>query len=375
MIKEQLGIYIHIPFCARKCNYCDFLSCRADYDMMKKYTESLIKEMRIESEYVNKKELKTIFIGGGTPSILPVELMESILQSLNEYCDMSSCIEFSMECNPGTLNADKLDMYRQYGVNRLSIGLQSTDDKMLAALGRIHSLRDFEDCFSAARGAGFDNISADLMYGLPNQTAEHWHRTLERAAAFGAEHLSCYSLKIEEGTPFYSMGVAVPDDDTVADMYDDCVEFLGGRGYARYEISNFAKRGFESRHNLKYWRCDDFIGFGAGAYSCMNGSRFSNIRNVDGYIRSVNSKGNAVENTSALEKSDRMSEFVFLGLRCEKGIDVREFARRFGCDIFDVYGEPLEKYIRLGFIERDDPTLRLSHDAFFVSNTILADFV
>lgn len=374
MSTADIGIYIHIPFCVHKCNYCDFNSYAGMEDTIEAYFSALIREIRTFSR-ARRLNADTVYLGGGTPSCVDTKYIAAVLDEIFSDFNIKKKSEISMECNPGTVTGRELSALRGAGINRLSIGLQSTDDKMLAALGRIHSLRDFEDCFSAARGAGFDNISADLMYGLPNQTAEHWRRTLERAAAFGAEHLSCYSLKIEEGTPFYTMGVTVPDDDTVADMYAECVEFLGKCGYARYEISNFAKSGFESRHNLKYWRCDDFIGFGAGAYSCMNGSRFSNIRNVDGYIRSVNSKGNAVENTSALEKSDRMSEFVFLGLRCEKGIDVREFARRFGCDIFDVYREPLEKYIRLGFIERDDPTLRLSHDAFFVSNTILADFV
>ena len=374
MSTADIGIYIHIPFCVHKCNYCDFNSYAGMEDTIEAYFGALIREIRTFSR-TRWLSADTVYLGGGTPSCVDTKYIAAVLDEIFSDFNIMKESEISMECNPGTVTGRELSALRGAGINRLSIGLQSTDDKMLAALGRIHSLRDFEDCFSAARGAGFDNISADLMYGLPNQTAEHWHKTLERAAAFGTEHLSCYSLKIEEGTPFYSMGVTVPDDDTVADMYAECVEFLGKCGYARYEISNFAKSGFESRHNLKYWRCDDFIGFGAGAYSCMNGSRFSNIRNVDGYIRSVNSKGNAVENTSALEKSDRMSEFVFLGLRCEKGIDVREFARRFGCDIFDVYREPLEKYIRLGFIERDDPTLRLSHDAFFVSNTILADFV
>lgn len=374
MSTADVGIYIHIPFCVHKCNYCDFNSYAGMEDMFDAYFDALIREIRTFSR-TRRLNADTVYLGGGTPSCVDTKYIAAVLDEIFSSFNIMKESEISMECNPGTVTGSGLSALRGAGINRLSIGLQSTDDKMLAALGRIHSLRDFEDCFSAARGAGFDNISADLMYGLPNQTAEHWRRTLERAAAFGAEHLSCYSLKIEEGTPFYSMGVAVPDDDTVADMYAECVEFLGKCGYARYEISNFAKSGFESRHNLKYWRCDDFIGFGAGAYSCINGSRFSNIRNVDGYIRSVNSKGNAVENTSALEKSDRMSEFVFLGLRCEKGIDVREFARRFGCDIFDVYREPLEKYIRLGFIIHDDPALRLSHDAFFVSNTILADFV
>ena len=374
MSTADIGIYIHIPFCVHKCNYCDFNSYAGMEDTIEAYFDALIREIRTFSR-TRRLSADTVYLGGGTPSCVDTKYITAVLDEIFTSFNIMKESEISMECNPGTVTGRELSALRGAGINRLSIGLQSTDDKMLAALGRIHSLRDFEDCFSAARGAGFDNISADLMYGLPNQTAEHWHKTLERAAAFGAEHLSCYSLKIEEGTPFYTMGVAVPDDDTVADMYADCVEFLGGRGYARYEISNFAKSGFESRHNLKYWRCDDFIGFGAGAYSCMNGSRFSNIGNVDGYIRSVNSKGNAAENTSVLEKSDRMSEFVFLGLRCEKGIDVREFARRFGCDIFDVYGEPLKKYIKLGFIIHDDPTLRLSHDAFFVSNTILADFV
>lgn len=386
MIKEQLGIYIHIPFCARKCNYCDFLSCRADYDMMKKYTESLIKEMRIESEYVNKKELKTIFIGGGTPSILPVELMESILQSLNEYCDMSSCIEFSMECNPGTLNADKLDMYRQYGVNRLSIGLQSANDKELKMLGRIHTFEDFLQSYYLAREKHYNNINIDLMSALPYQTRETYLDTLKKVVELNPEHISAYSLIIEDGTPMKKMvEIAkenpLPDETAERDMYYDTKRVLHENGYERYEISNYSKSGRECIHNMSYWRRTSYIGLGIGASSYIEGTRYNNISDFQTYfdiLQKADKRDDIVrlhENVESLTKQDMMEEYMFLGLRMMEGVSVRTFYEEFGKTIDDVYGDILQKHIDEKLIERSDDRIRLTELGIDVSNYVFSDYI
>lgn len=344
--------------------------------MQSGYFAALLREIRAFSE---KRESKltadTVYIGGGTPSCVETKHISDLLREIFLSFNIANDAEITIECNPGTVTAKSLSEFRRAGINRLSVGLQSTDDKMLSYLGRIHTLRDFGECLRLARSAGFDNISADLMYGLPDQTLGHWKKTLETAAAFDTEHLSCYSLKIEEGTPFFAHGVTPPDDDTVADMYEYCTEFLKAHGYDRYEISNFAKHGFESRHNLKYWHCDDFIGFGAGAYSCMENSRFSNIRGINDYISAIAASSSAVCDSVPLSDFDKISEFVFLGLRCRDGISVSEFSARFHCDIFGIYAEPIEKYSKLGFLVFRDGRLRLSDEAFFVSNAILADFV
>lgn len=386
MKKEQLGIYIHIPFCARKCNYCDFLSCSADYDTMKKYTESLIKEMRIESEYVNEKELKTIFIGGGTPSILPVELMESILRTLNEYCDMSSCIEFSMECNPGTLNADKLDMYRQYGVNRLSIGLQSANDKELKMLGRIHTFEDFLQSYYLAREKNYNNINIDLMSALPYQTKETYLDTLKKVVELNPEHISAYSLIIEEGTPIQKMvEIAkknpLPDETAERDMYYDTKRVLHENGYERYEISNYSKSGRECIHNTSYWRRTSYIGLGLGASSYIEGTRYNNISDFQTYfdiLQKADKRDDITrlhENIEQLTQRDMMEEYMFLGLRMMEGISIRAFYEEFGKTIDDVYGDILQKHIDEKLIERSDDRIRLTELGIDVSNYVFSDYI
>ena len=370
---KKTGIYVHIPFCKSKCGYCDFNSYAGLESMIAPYFSALSEEIRNCGE---KCEIcaDTVYIGGGTPTCVDTDylcgLMKNIFSSY-KICDGS---EITSECNPKTADEEKLRMMRRSGINRLSIGLQSTDDAMLRTLGRIHTFSDFLDCFRSARRAGFENISLDLMYGLPNQTISGWRETLLRAAELGAEHISCYALKLEDGTPLAAANPPVPDDDTVADMYDMCCEILARFGYERYEISNFAKIGAQSRHNLKYWRCDDFLGLGAGAFSCMNGARFSNEPCVSEYIKLIQNRGSAVRERSELTPFDLMSEFVFLGLRCADGISRREFSRRFGRDLSEVFGQQIKKYETGGFLISEGDRLRFSDKAFFVSNTILADF-
>ncbi len=369
----KTGLYVHIPFCKSKCRYCDFNSYAKMDAYITPYFCALIKEAEHYKDTV--QTVDTVYFGGGTPTRISPELLGQTLKKLSGIYNISEDAEITVECNPGTIGFDGLKTLRQSGINRLSIGLQTTDDEKLKTLGRIHNFDDFKICFESARRAGFDNISLDLMYGLPDQSLEDWEKTLDAALEFGAEHISCYSLKIEDGTPFATMELNLPDDDVFADMYELAVKKLSEKGYNRYEISNFAKDSRESRHNLKYWRCDDFLGLGAGAYSCMGAKRFSNICRIDEYIAAVEKNGFA-ENMSSIQSVDeQMSEFMFLGLRCRDGVKDTEFKARFGTSFTDVFGDAIKKYTDWGFFAFDGDCLRFSDKGFFVSNTILADFV
>ena len=368
------GLYVHIPFCKSKCGYCDFNSYSGKEECIAPYFCALNREIR---DMAKKYPLAvdTIYFGGGTPSFVePKHIIETLENICDQYSVSDDC-EITMECNPGTIDFEGLKRLCNAGINRISMGLQSADNRLLKTLGRIHTFEDFGRCFDDARKAGFDNISLDLMYGLPDQTMENWRDTLKRVADFEPEHISCYSLKVEEGTSFASQKLNLPDDDAAADMYDMAVEYLADRGYDRYEISNFAKSGRESKHNLKYWKCDDFLGFGAGAYSCVHGVRFANCGDIDEYIDSVDTWSDARCFEEELSEFDKMSEFVFLGLRCKDGISEKEFEKRFGKKIDQVFGNEVKKYTDSGFLLREKDRIRFSDEGFFVSNTILADFV
>lgn len=372
---NYLGLYVHIPFCKSKCRYCDFNSFANREDDIRSYFSALSRQAQAWAKKTQNSVVDTIYFGGGTPSYIPTEIMSGFIAELGTLFEFDSDCEITIECNPGTIGYDGFARLRESGVNRLSIGLQSTDDGALKALGRIHTVGDFEECLAAARRAGFENISLDLMYGLPDMTMELWERTLRQATAYGVQHISAYALKIEEGTPFSKMQLELPDEDLCADMYEKAVAVLRDAGYSRYEISNFALPGRESRHNLKYWRCDDFLGLGAGAYSCMRGERFCGPLDIDEYIAAVSDDGCAATDVTRIGAEEQMSEFVFLGLRCERGISFSEFEKRFSKSFDRVYGSAAKKYIDWGFLVTDGEFLRFSDKGFFVSNTILADFV
>ncbi|MBO5363904.1 MAG: radical SAM family heme chaperone HemW, partial [Clostridia bacterium] len=286
----SLGIYLHIPFCKQKCLYCDFNSYAGKERMVEEYCHALEQEIL---SYPAGDAVATIYFGGGTPTVLGAERLAALLGVLKAHFSLAKNCEITAECNPGTIDKAGLSMLYQAGFNRLSIGLQSTDDETLKKLGRIHSYQEFLECFQNAREVGFSNLSLDLMYGLPNQTPEEWKKTLREALRCCPEHLSCYGLKIEEGTPFARMELSLPSDDDVRKMYDDCVEVLQGAGYERYEISNFAKPGLESRHNCRYWRYENFVGFGAGAYSCKEGKRWFNVAGIPDYCRAISQSKSA----------------------------------------------------------------------------------
>ncbi len=371
---KTLGLYIHIPFCKSKCGYCDFNSYAGKEGLIEPYFDALNREIELMSKKYTGA-VDTIYFGGGTPTAVDAKYIRKVLDTIKNNFEQCSNMEITTECNPGTVGYNELCELYNGGINRLSIGLQSADNGCLKALGRIHTFEDFDKSFHNARKAGFNNISLDLMYGLPDQTMDNWTETLKSAIKFNPEHISAYALKIEEGTPFANVKLNLPDDDMVADMYEKVVQILGGGGYNRYEISNFAKVGFESHHNLKYWKCDDFIGFGAGAFSCADGVRFSNELDIEEYIEAIKKKASAEVYCEELSDFDKMSEFVFLGLRLENGISEKEFQNRFNLNIDEVFEKQIEKYTKTEFLIRENGQIRFSDKGFFVSNIILADFV
>ncbi len=366
-----LGIYLHIPFCKAKCLYCDFNSYAGMEEQQQRYIDALCQEIQNAPD----GEVDTIYFGGGTPTVLPAHSLAQILSVVKEKYDLTPNCEISLECNPATIDKEGLAVLHQAGFNRLSIGLQSANAQELKDLGRIHSFQDFANCFSDARNADFQNISLDLMYGLPEQTMENWKTTLEKAVAFQPEHISCYSLKLEEGTPLFMKNPTLPSDDCVREFYDYAVNYLAEQGYLRYEISNFSLPKKESRHNCKYWKCDDFLGFGAGAYSCFDGVRYDNLRNVLDYCTALETEKSPVAERIPLTHRDRISEFCFLGLRMRDGISVKEFNSRFGRNIEDVFGDVIKKNLRRGTLLRLGDRLCIPPEYLFVSNSILVDFI
>ncbi len=366
------GLYVHIPFCKTKCRYCDFNSFAGCEEHIAPYFSALNAEAAAWASREGGRKFDTLYFGGGTPSYVSSELLCRTAENLLEIFDFSDNTEVTVECNPGTIALDGFKQLKKSGANRLSIGLQSANNETLKALGRIHTFEDFEGCFDAARRTGFDNISLDLMYGLPDMTMADWEYSLQMAVEFKPEHISTYALKIEEGTPFSKMALNLPDDDFCADMYQRSVELLAEYGYNRYEISNFARTGFESRHNLKYWRLIDYLGLGAGAYSCLNNKRFFNYCDLSDYI---SANGIAICESEEIPCNEQMSEFIFLGLRCTEGISFLEFKQRFNIDIMAIFGENIKKYCDWGFMSQENNRLRFTDKGFFVSNSILADFV
>ncbi|GAA0119448.1 radical SAM family heme chaperone HemW [Clostridium perfringens] len=375
---DKISLYIHIPFCAQKCLYCDFPSFARKDHLRKAYIEALNKEIINLREKHNNLEINTIFIGGGTPSVLESNELECLLKEIAKL-NMAKDIEYSMECNPGNLTEEKLEVMKKYGVNRISMGLQAKQDNLLKGLGRIHNYKTFKENFLLAKKVGFNNINVDLMFGLPNQRLNEWEETLREIISLESAHISAYSLIIEEGTAFYNLyendKLKLPTEEEERKMYHLAKEILEENGFNQYEISNYAKEGKECRHNLAYWNMDNWIGVGSAAASYINGKRIKNISSVEEYINSINEKGEAVEEIINNSKNDNMEEFMFMGLRKINGIDENEFKKRFGMNINDVYGEILNKYIDEGLLIRESGRIFLSEKGIEISNVIMADFL
>lgn len=369
---KPLGIYLHIPFCRSKCLYCDFCSIpHPESDVIERYVEALCRDLERRAQDCRHHAVDSVFFGGGTPSLLPPELLLRVLDTLVRCYHVSADAEITLECNPATANAVALERLRRGGFNRLSIGLQSTHANELCALGRIHSFADFERTLSDARRAGFSNVSADLMSGIPLQTVESYLQSIERLAALGPEHISAYGLSIEEGTPFFKSRdrLELPDEEAAREMYFRGIDCLQANGYAQYEISNFAKPGYESRHNLKYWSCDEYLGFGVAAYSDFGGDRFGNSRDLSAYI-----EGRPIEcerETPSL--SERKNEYVMLRMRLRAGISASAFAARFGDSLADSFGNRLLGYEKQGLVCRVGDAIAFTPRGFYLSNAILSE--
>ena len=414
MIKKELELYVHIPFCVRKCAYCDFLSAPADMQERTLYVDALTKEIRAEKEEYRNYKVSTIFLGGGTPSVLGEDEIAEIFRALYESFDISDSAEITMEVNPGTVTEGKAAVWKKCGVNRLSIGLQSVNDDELRMLGRIHTYREFLNTWETVRGAGFRNVNIDLISAIPGQTLESWSRTLRTAAELEPEHISAYSLIIEEGTPFYeqygeeagcnfetendkareadgcqTVLPPLPDEDTEREIYKATEEILAGYGYHRYEISNYAKDGYECRHNLGYWERKEYLGLGLGASSLIDECRFHNTEDMKKYLEffeksasdpaglpnSIDCLSGIREEVESLSREDQMEEFMFLGLRKTEGISMNEFCKAFDRDIFEVYGPQIRKMEEQGLLIVQDGRIRLTERGTDVSNYVFSEFI
>ena len=369
-----LELYVHIPFCVRKCQYCDFLSGPSDEETKDRYIEALLKEIRA-AEHTEDYEIVSVFIGGGTPSALKAEAIASIMRTLQEQFFFCEDAEVTIEANPGTVDPEKLTIYRNVGINRLSLGLQSTDAEELKLLGRIHSYEEFLKSYEWAREAGFSNINIDLMFAIPGQTGEAWRQHLYQVAELNPEHISAYSLIIEEGTPFAEQNLDLPDEDTEYQMYEDTAEILERYGYRQYEISNYAKQGYMCRHNAGYWQRREYLGFGLGASSLYGGMRFSNTHQMQEYLKESRNPDQIRQDVTVLSRNERIEEFMFLGLRMTEGISEKKFEENFDVRLMDVYGNILQKYEETGFMEHIETKWRLTRKGIHVSNHILADFL
>ena len=372
--KDTLELYIHIPFCIKKCDYCDFLSGPASRAGQEAYVYALLREIK-EAASMEKRLVSTLFIGGGTPSVLPVDLMELLLGKLAEQFRFLPDAECTIEANPGTLTEEKLALYRKYGLNRISIGLQSPVDQELKMLGRIHDYREFLESYKMARYVGFDNINVDLMFAIPGQSYEGWMTNLRTVAALAPEHISAYSLIIEEGTPFFSRKLDLPDEDTEYKMYEDVAGILGEYGYHQYEISNYARSGFECRHNKGYWERMDYLGLGLGAASLIGKKRFTNTNSMEEYLAYSQNLTRIRKDVEILEEKDEMGEFMFLGLRMTEGVSEADFQEYFHVSIEKIYGKVIEKYIRQGLLEKRKGRIFLTRRGIHVSNAVMADFL
>ena len=369
-----LELYVHIPFCVRKCQYCDFLSGPSDEETKDRYIEALLKEIRA-AEHTEDYEIVSVFIGGGTPSALKAEAIASIMRTLQEQFFFCEDAEVTIEANPGTVDLEKLTIYRNVGINRLSLGLQSTDAEELKLLGRIHSYEEFLKSYEWAREAGFSNINIDLMFAIPGQTGEAWRQHLYQVAELNPEHISAYSLIIEEGTPFAEQNLDLPDEDTEYQMYEDTAEILERYGYRQYEISNYAKQGYMCRHNAGYWQRLEYLGFGLGASSLYGGMRFSNTHQMQEYLKESRNPDQIRKDVTVLSRNEQIEEFMFLGLRMTEGISEKKFEENFDVRLMDIYGDILQKYEETGFVEHIETKWRLTRKGIHVSNHILADFL
>ena len=377
---EELGIYIHIPFCKQKCFYCDFCSFANKNEMQEKYVEAVINEIK-NITHKEKYTVTTIYFGGGTPSILNPEYIKNILQEIESSFEILDDAEITIEINPGTVNEEKLKKYKEYGINRLSIGLQSTNDKILKKIGRIHDYKQFEETFFYARKCGFKNINIDLMIGLPTQAVEDVKQTLEKIIQKNPEHISVYSLIIEEGTIIEKMinenKLQLPDEETERIMYWTVVNELKENGYNQYEISNFSKKTYESKHNTNCWKQKQYIGLGTSAHSYLNKKRYSNTNNIEEYIKNIQENNISKNITIHEEQTEEstMNEYMLLGLRMIQGININEFKQKFKTDPTIKYKKILEKLQKENLIQITKTSIKLTKQGIDFGNIVWEEFI
>lgn len=400
-----LEIYIHIPFCVKKCDYCDFLSAPADLETKEKYVEALINEIKLNKNKMSEYVVDTVFIGGGTPSLLEENQISKIMSVLRDNCNMSENPEITIECNPGTITESKLLEYKKSGINRISFGLQSANDEELKSIGRIHNYAGFLESYNLARKCGFDNINVDLMSALPGQTLKSYEETLNKVVRLEPEHISAYSLIVEENTLMYDRvkkaqikGINIlPDEESERKMYYLTNNILRSNGYRKYEISNYSKPGKECKHNIGYWQRKEYLGFGIGAASLYKENRYNNISDINKYIEvltnnikenSINNVGNSsevenqvnilnsiVKNLQQLTERDRMEEFMFLGLRMMEGVSMEKFEQYFGKTYMEVYGKVQKKMEDKRFLINDNGYVKLTEFGIDLSNYVMSEFL
>jgi oxygen-independent coproporphyrinogen-3 oxidase len=376
----MLGLYIHVPFCAQKCNYCDFNSYKIEEKNQKKeYLISIKKEMELYKEDFKNKEFTSIFLGGGTPSILNSEELTILVNSIYENFNINKDAEITMECNPGTLNKEKLETIKSLGINRLSMGLQVTQNHHLKYIGRIHTYEQFEKNYKDAIDIGINNINVDLMYSLPNQSFDEWKETLDKIIKLNPPHISAYSLILEEGTKFYDMYMnkefELNDEETDINIYKYTIDTLSKNGYHQYEISNYAKEGYECKHNIVYWKCEKYLGLGPGASGYIENYRYSNICDVEEYNKCLHNNKKPIEDKNTLSKKDEMEEFIFMGLRMNEGINLDRFYEKFGVNFKQKHNNILDKLKNLNLIIEQNNNITLTQRGREISNTVFIEFI
>ena len=383
-MKKDLGLYLHVPFCVKKCNYCDFLSKEATEEEKEAYVDALIKEIKSYKKFAGNYKVSTVFVGGGTPSCLRAEQTKRIFDALYEIFEFVKHPEITTEMNPGTVDREKLEVYKACGINRLSIGMQSVKDENLKVLGRIHNFEQLLEAYQLAREAGFTNINLDLMSSLPSQTKEEWEEELQKTVELNPEHISAYQLIIEEGTPFYEKYDAhpelLPNEEESRAIYQTTKRILEANGYMQYEISNYARDGYECRHNVGYWIRRDYLGFGIGAASLIDNVRFQNEKSLGAYLaHPLESR----EEEQTLTVQDRMEETMFLGLRLTRGVSCVDFAEQYGRTVEEVYGEVIARNVADGLLtvterkenQKKDRFLALTKRGLDLSNYVMAQFL
>lgn len=375
----MLGLYIHVPFCAQKCYYCDFNSYKIKSNEKEDYLINIEKEMKFYKEEFKDKYFDTVFFGGGTPSILKIDELRKLVNYMFENFNIKKDAEITVECNPGTINKEKLKAMKEMGINRLSIGLQATQNYHLKSIGRIHTYEEFEKNYYDAIDVGLTNINVDLMYALPNQKEYEWKETLDKIIKLNPSHISAYSLILEEGTKLYDMyennEFNLLDEDTDIDMYEYTINTLKKHGYNQYEISNYAKKGKECKHNVIYWTCDNYLGLGPGASGYINDVRYSNIEDLNEYNNKINQNIKPISEENKLSEKDKIEEFIFMGLRMNEGINLEVFKERFKVDFYELYKDVLDKLLERELIKLDKFNLSLTQKGREISNSVFIEFI